>query len=104
MWVLPYAALLLVLAAIFWRFIRDLPTRTRLRFLLAAAVYVSGAAGLEIIGGLYHEVHGSKNVGFVLLESFEDTMEMAGMVIFIHALMSYIATELSELRLRVSAT
>jgi hypothetical protein len=101
-WLIPYAALLLVFGVLYARFILQLPKPTRRRFILAGLVYLSGAAGLEIVGGLYYESHGHTTLTFTVLESLEDALEMLGIVMFIHALASYICSELEGLRLRIS--
>ena len=102
-WILPYAMIMLVLAVPYARFIFSLAASTRRRFILAGVVFLSGAVGLEIVGGLYYEARGEGSIIFVVVESLEDLLEMAGIVIFIHALMCHICTEFGELRLRITA-
>ncbi len=101
-WLVPYAALLLIFGVLYAKFILALPATTRRRFVFAGLVYLSGAAGLELIGGLYYESYGHMNVTFTVLESLEDALEMSGIVMFIHALASYICSELGELRVGIS--
>jgi hypothetical protein len=103
-WILPYAMVMLVIAIPYARFMLSLAAGTRRRFILAAAVFLSGAVGLEIVGGLYYESVGEGDILFVIVESLEDLLEMAGVVIFIHALMYHICTEFGELRIRIAAT
>jgi len=55
---------------------------------LAAIVYVAGAAGIEIVEALVDRLSGS--FSFSLLTIVEETLEMAGLVIFIHALLSHL--------------
>lgn len=102
-WLLPYAMIMLVIAVPYTRFILCLSAGTRRRFILAGVVFLSGAVGLEIVGGLYYEAVGEGSIIFVAVESLEDLLEMAGIVIFIHALMCHICTEFGELRLRIAA-
>jgi hypothetical protein len=102
-WLLPYALVMLVIAIPYARFVLWLPVRTRRRFVLAGIVFLSGAVGLEIVGGLVHESLGQEGVTFVILESLEDLLEMVGIVIFIYALMCHIVARHGELRLLVAA-
>lgn len=102
-WLLPYALVMLVIAIPYARFVLWLPVRTRRRFVLAGIVFLSGAVGLEIVGGLFHESSGQESMTFVILESLEDLLEMVGIVIFIYALMCHIVARHGELRLLVAA-
>ena len=103
-WLLPYAMVMLVIAVMYARFLLSLPPGTRRRFILAGIVFLSGAVGLEIVGGLIHEALGAGSIIFVVVESLEDLLEMVGILIFIHALMCHICTEFGELRLRIADT
>jgi hypothetical protein len=88
-WVIPAAVLTTTVAALLWRFVMDLPRRTRYLFTLAGATFVGGALGVEMISGnhIYH--HGDRDLGYVLIITIEEWMEMLGVVIFIHALLDY---------------
>ena len=90
-WVIPGAAVVLVLAVYFLGFLRRLPAKTRVAFVAAAALYVGGAIGIELFEGRYAEVHGTLNLTFVLYATVEESLEMAGALLFIHALLQYIA-------------
>jgi hypothetical protein len=97
-WVVPGIALVLVLALFFWRFVLELPPRTRGAFLLAAAVYLGGAIGVEIVGARIVESHGPQSAGYVLLTTVEEGLEMAGILLFIRALLNYLAENYREVR------
>jgi hypothetical protein len=53
-------ALALFVGATYIRFLGALPRETRLGILLAAAIYISGAAGVEAASGWWAEGHGSR--------------------------------------------
>lgn len=99
-WVIPGIALVLVLALFFLRFLLHLPLRTRVTFLMAATLYLGGAIGLELIGGRYVELHGSQNLTYSMIATVEESLEMAGVIIFIWALLVYIADNHKEVRFR----
>jgi len=90
-WVIPGIAVVLVLGLYFMRFLLHLPASTRYRFLAAATIYLGGALGCELIGGRYAEVHGYDNWTYTFIATAEETLEMAGMITFIWALLKYCA-------------
>jgi predicted permease len=101
-WVIPGIAVVIVLAAFFSRFLWRLPKRTRLAFLAAAMIYAGGALGLELVGGYYAEVRGTADLAVRLIGDVEEALEMAGVIVFIQALLEYIADRYGEVRFRLS--
>ena len=97
-WVIPGFALVSVLGAFFLRFLFRLPRRTAIAFVVSAAIYLGGALGIELIEGWWREAHGHRNLTYHVLVSLEEGMEMAGVIAFIHALLSYIAERFGEVR------
>jgi hypothetical protein len=100
-WVIPGIALILLLAVFFLRFLLHLPAKTRLTFLLAGALYIGGAIGFELIEGRHVELHGAQNLTYLVIATIEESLEMAGVVIFIWALLAYIADTHKEVRFRL---
>lgn len=110
-WVIPYGLAVLLLGVTFWRFLMKLPARTRRLFIVAGAIYVVGALCMEMVGGKYLEMVGGvdtpddqRGVAWVIYATIEETLEMAGIVVFIYALTSYIDEELRALRIRIAAS
>ncbi len=68
-------------------------------FVVSGLTYVLGAIGLEMIGGLRVDVHGSDDLVYLLIVTCEEFLEMLGIVIFIYALLSYMGEHLKELRI-----
>lgn len=97
-WVIPGIAIVLVLALYFLKFLLQLPAKTRFTFLAAATIYLGGAIGFELIGGRYAELHGSNNLTYNMISTVEESLEMAGVIIFIRALLLYIAGNHKEVR------
>ncbi len=85
-WVIPYGAAGLLFLAIYVPFLRRLPPRIARLFLVAGGVYVCGAIGIEMLGGTVVESEGSGNVSSVAYQTIEESLEMAGIIIFIFAL------------------
>lgn len=102
-WVLPAIVLVAALALFFLRFLLQLPARTRVAFVVAAFFFVGGAVGIELIEGWFDEVHGDRNLVSGLIATVQETGEMAGVIIFIWALLRYLGEHYGDLRLRLAA-
>ena len=90
-WVIPGIALVFVLGLFFLRFFLDLPAATRFRFLMAATLYIGGAIGVELIGSCHAELYGYENWTYSIIVTLEESLEMAGLIVFIWALLNYCA-------------
>jgi hypothetical protein len=99
-WVIPGIAVVFVLALFFLRFLLRLPAKTRFTFMVAAALFIGGALGLELVGGRYAELHGGENLTYNILATVEESLEMAGVIVFIYALLKHIADNYKEVRFR----
>jgi hypothetical protein len=102
-WVIPGLALVLVVALFFARFVLCLPTATRRAFLMAAALYVGGSIGFELIGGAYDELHGWNNLKYNMISTAEESLEIAGLIVFLWALLKYCKHSFKEVRFRFGA-
>ena len=89
-WVIPGMGVVFILGLFFLRFWLSLPPKTRLNFLIAAAIYLGGCLGIELIEGCYAESHGFFNLTFCMLATLEESLEMGGVIIFIWGLMTHI--------------
>jgi len=98
-WVIPGIALVIVLALLFLKFWMRLPSKTRIAFLKASALYISGCIGFELIGGYYAELHGLKNLTYSVLTTIEESLEMSGVILFIWGLLIYLADNYKEVQL-----
>lgn len=86
-WLIPGIAFVITIGFASWKFLQHLPPAIRRGMFLAAAVYVSGAAGMEVIEAQLDSLWGT--FAFSMLVVVEESLEMAGLVIFIHTLLSY---------------
>ena len=103
-WVIPGIALVVVLAFIYLRFWLHLPSYTRLLVFVAGSLYIAGAIGVEMTGGYYAELHGMKNFTYSMIVTIEESLEMAGIILFIFALLDYIENNFSNARLHLTLT
>lgn len=92
-WVIPAIAVVVVLAGYFRGFMLRLPTRTRFAFTLAAVLFVGGALGFEMFEGRHDELYGERNLAYMALVTVEEGLEMAGVIVFIDALLRYIVDQ-----------
>jgi hypothetical protein len=100
-WVVPAFALIVVLGFFFLRFAFWLPVKTRTSFFLAAFLFVGGAIGIELIGGWFDEVYGYDNLSYNLISTVEESFEMAGLIVFIRALVEYTGDVFGRVEVRV---
>ena len=100
-WVIPGAVFVAFVGLCFWRFLRQLPPGTRNGFLLAGAVFVGGAIGVEMLSGLVADLYGEENFTYAMIITVEELFEMLGVVIFIHAIWKYLSAEVDELSLHL---
>lgn len=85
-WVIPAAAVVALVGALYLGFLRALPPRRRRWFVLAGALYVGGAVGAELPLGWWTERAGTDSTGYVLIDWLEETLELAGASLFLLAL------------------
>lgn len=98
-WVVFGAVFVLIFALSYMRFVIHLPPGIRRLFLLAGAIYVTGALLLEAFEG-YYLMRWGFDFKFEVFVFFEELLEMSGIVLFIHGLFSYMSIHRDELRLR----
>jgi hypothetical protein len=85
-WVVPYGLAVAILAVALLSFVSRLEPVVRVRFITAAVVYLSGAIGMELIGGWLFESNGQqRNLTYDLVATCEEILEMAGLILLIRA-------------------
>jgi len=104
-WVIPGAAMVILLLILFWKFLIKLPKKTRNSFILAGAVYISGTLIVESISGYYLSHAGltylTQDFKYSMIVSLEESLEMGGAILFIRALLIYIADTYNEIHFRI---
>lgn len=89
-WVLPVGAAVLALGIIYLPFLFKLPRKTMIMFIVSGGIFVGGAIGVEILGGIQDRLHGDNNLLYLLLAMTEEIMEMTGVALFVYTLLDYI--------------
>ena len=97
-WVVPGAIVAALLGLAYFKLLREFPDRLRRLVVIGAMLYCGGAIGLELAGGWYFGRYGD-TFAYSLIATVEESAEMAGIIIFIHALLAYLGELVGELRL-----
>lgn len=100
-WVVPAILAVTVFVIAFSGFYRRLDRPTRRRLGAAGALFVSGAVGIEMIGGWYASGHGPDTMTFAFLATAEEALEMLGATLALYGLLSHIPIDLPDVAWRI---
>jgi hypothetical protein len=100
-WVVPYAILTLAVVAYFIGFVLRLPPYIRNLIIVAGALFVTGALGLELVEGYLYKRYGIDHLYNRILYCIEELMEMTGVVLFIYALLHYLAMQRTQVTIEL---
>ena len=90
-WVIPYGAATVALAVAYLPWLRDLPAGTRRRVLVAGALMVGGALGLEMIQAAIVDGQGRGGGPVSVLAVVEEGAELLGAILLLDALLIQLA-------------
>jgi hypothetical protein len=97
-WAIPFSMLVIVFSLAFLRFLFSLPRSTRLWFVAAGIVYVTGALVLESVDSLVWQLAGKSTILHGLETFAEEILEMLGAAMF--ALASYVSTYIGDFKVQ----
>ncbi|MGB3532604.1 MAG: hypothetical protein WBA13_03700 [Microcoleaceae cyanobacterium] len=89
-WVIPGFLIVGIFCIVFYRFFQHLPRYMKRYTLWAMLTFIGGAIFVETVGGYYQYLHGKNSIGYLLIATTEEVMEMIGVIILIHGLLTYI--------------
>lgn len=98
-WVIPMALVTAVVFLLYLPFLLRLPRRTATAFVIAGVLYVGGAIGLELLSGVLMGPDASTSLAYQLTAAVEETLEFAGVLVFIAALLAYLGDVTDGLQL-----
>lgn len=103
-WVVPYSLLVAALGVVYLRFLWSLPSRPRFLMFSAAALFLTGALGFELIGSQLFIWSGKTGgVPFRTAVTLEESYEILGTMTFLYALLCYIREEIGPFRIEFGA-
>jgi len=89
-WTIPYSIFVLVFVLTYGKFLLRLPRNIAIIFIASGAMFVVGAVGFEMLGGIHADKHGVNNMTYTLYYTIEEILEMSGIATFIYGLLKYI--------------
>ena len=90
-WAIPGLLAALGVGVIFIPFLVQLPRRSAMLMITAAFLFLAGAVGVELATDSFYEVCGPNNLSYGLYNAAEEGLEMFGVILFIYALLDYMA-------------
>ena len=102
-WIIPYGIASIVFGLAFLRFLLRLPRKTASLFVIGGAVFVTGAIGMEMVGGILFEEGGTKHWGYWSVQTLEEALEMTGVLVFLYGLSDYMDSHLGGLTIRIGS-
>jgi len=90
-WVFAGTVIAGAVAGVFLRTVLAAPPRVRKGVFIAGAVYIGGAMGMEMIGGLWALHHGEANVVHAVIDVLEEGGELFGATLFLGTALRYLA-------------
>ena len=101
-WVIPYGIALIVFIAAYSKFLFGLPKKTLILFLISGGIFISGAIGLELLGGREANLNGDGSAIYSFYYTCEEFLEMTGIAIFIYSLFTHIVEESESMKIEIS--
>lgn len=89
-WIIVAIPLVFLFVLLYLRFLLSLPRKTAIQFVFAGAVFITGAVGFEMLGGVFHGTFGI----YGGLTAIEETLENLGVGLFIVSLLIYVKSNL----------
>ena len=91
-WLLAAIPFTIIVFLVFLRFLWHLPRATMTLFLIGGGLYVAGAVGIEDLAGHYLGTPGAdETFTYQIMITVEEGLEMLGILVFLYALMTYMA-------------
>jgi len=100
-WVIPAMMLVAVMAIFYARFFVYLPRHVRTLFFCAAAAYLGGAIGGDLVGGYWFDKHGGDNLTYALMTQVEETLETTGAALLVYTVLTHLRLGVSEWTFRL---
>jgi len=100
-WVIPGGVVVILVGLAYLRFVLALPSRTKGLVVLSAVLYVGGALLTEMFSSWIASTYGMLTFSYRLVSTFEESLEMSGVALFIYTLLDYIGRQWPALTIRL---
>lgn len=101
-WVIPATLLVIAVGFAYAKFVfLYLPPATKRSALLGAFLFVCGSIGVEMPEARFVEQHGMDNLTYGIFVLIEETLEMAGVWVFLAGLLGYFRREVGSITVGV---
>jgi hypothetical protein len=103
-WVIPYVSVALAGALLYIPFLRALPRSVAVILCMAGAIFVCGAAGLDMLEGLLtrRTDAGAQASAMFVVQAIEETMEMLGMSLLLFGALRYLQHQKARLAIQLA--
>lgn len=88
-WAVPGVVVAAVVGGAYLMFLLQIERRTAIQFVIGGAIFLGGAVGVELYTEPYLENDQLNTLAYNLWTAVEEGMEMAGVLIFLQALLRY---------------
>ena len=88
-WAVVGLTFALIVFGAYYRFLAHLPLRFAALFIVSGSLFVGGAVGMEFIAGSIIDQHGVESIYHTIIQTIEESLEMAGSILFFYALTEY---------------
>jgi hypothetical protein len=97
-WVVVGVPVTLAVGVAYGRWFLALPRQQRRLLLVAIALYLGGALGMEMVGGIVQSLFSLNSVAYIFSTSVEELLEMSGMAVLIYTLLEAVRAYLHEVQ------
>jgi hypothetical protein len=102
-WVVPALIFVAIVGCYYISFLKHIDRRTAVLFVVSASIYVMGAVGMDIVGGLIVERSGMESIGHTVSQFFEEAFEMLGILLFLYALLDHLRRNIGSISIGITA-
>jgi hypothetical protein len=95
-WVIPAIFLVSIFVLFYLRFLAQLHPKTRRLFWLSGIIYLTGAIGFEMLGGVMIESSDKNGLAYIICYHFEEGLEFLGVTVFLYTLLNYLHSNLQN--------
>jgi len=92
-WVISYSILVIILGFLYFRFFFKMKKKLFWSFVKAAAIFLTGAIGFELLGAKEASLHGSDTMLYCYYYTIEESLEMLGVIYLISILLKLLEKE-----------